>query len=236
MKIKVGMAKINKYAMQHCGDSFDIIERPYGGLSAVIADGQGNGLAAHHTSSWVVSKAASLIADGARDGAVARAVHDYLYAMKDKKVSCTLTLLSADLESETVVISRNSNCPTIVKTDEYLTIYDDEVSPIGVNRHMKPRVYELPFAPGMIVVSFTDGIAHAGKKYDGASMDMKKILAIIEDNAPEDCDFIAKSILEYALSLDREKAGDDMTVVAMGIAEAASDAPKIEQLSASYPF
>ena len=82
MKIKVGMAKINKYAMQHCGDSFDIIERPYGGLSAVIADGQGNGLAAHHTSSWVVNKAASLIADGARDGAVARAVHDYLYAMQ----------------------------------------------------------------------------------------------------------------------------------------------------------
>ena len=68
------------------------------------------------------------------------------------------------------------------------------------------------------------------------AMDMKKVIAIIEDNPPEDCDFIAKSILEYALSLDREKAGDDMTVVAMGIAEAASDAPKLEQLSASYPF
>lgn len=236
MKIKVGMAKINKYAMQHCGDSFDIAERPYGGLSAIIADGQGNGLAAHHTSSWVVNKAAALIADGARDGAVARAVHDYLYAMKDKKVSCTLTVLSADLESETVVISRNSNCPTIVKTDEYLTIYDDEVSPIGVNRHMKPLVYELPFSPGMIVVSYTDGIAHAGKKYDGAAMDMKKIVAIIEDNPAEDCDFIARSILEYALSLDKEKAGDDMTVVVMGISESPSEEPKIEQLSASYPF
>jgi len=64
----------------------------------------------------------------------------------------------------------------------------------------------------------------------------EEILAIIEDNAPEDCDFIAKSILEYALSLDKDKAGDDMTVVVMGIAEAAADAPKIEQLSASYPF
>ena len=180
MKIKVGMAKINKYAMQHCGDSFDIIERPYGGLSAVIADGQGNGLAAHHTSSWVVNKAASLIADGARDGAVARAVHDYLYAMKDKKVSCTLTLLSADLESETVVISRNSNCPTIVKTDEYLTIYDDEVSPIGVNRHMKPLVYELPFAHrgqcarGLrlhrqehLGIRALLGQGHGGRRYDG---------------------------------------------------------------------
>ena len=236
MKIRMGMAKINKYAMQHCGDSFDIVERPYGGLSAVIADGQGNGLAAHHTSSWVVNKAASLIADGARDGAVARAVHDYLYAMKDKKVSCTLTVLSADLESETVVISRNSNCPVIVKTEEYLTVYDDSVSPIGVNRHMKPLVYELPFSAGMVLVSYTDGIAHAGKKYTGSVMDMKKIISIIESSSPEDCDFIAKSILEYALLLDKEKAGDDMTVVAMGLAESSSELPKIEQLSASYPF
>ena len=41
MKIKVGMAKINKYAMQHCGDSFDIIERPYGGLSSPTGRGTG---------------------------------------------------------------------------------------------------------------------------------------------------------------------------------------------------
>ena len=147
-----------------------------------------------------------------------------------------MTVLSADLESETVVISRNSNCPVIVKTEEYLTVYDDSVSPIGVNRHMKPLVYELPFSAGMVLVSYTDGIAHAGKKYTGSVMDMKKIISIIESSSPEDCDFIAKSILEYALLLDKEKAGDDMTVVAMGLAESSSELPKIEQLSASYPF
>ena len=65
---------------------------------------------------------------------------------------------------------------------------------------------------------------------------MKKIISIIESSSPEDCDFIAKSILEYALLLDKEKAGDDMTVVAMGLAESSSELPKIEQLSASYPF
>ena len=116
MEIKIGLAKTAKYANEYCGDSCDLAERPHGGISAIIADGQGNGLAAHHTSNWVVSKAVSLINDGARDGAVARAVHDYLYAMKDRKVSCTLTVVSADLETETVVISRNSNCPTIVVT------------------------------------------------------------------------------------------------------------------------
>ena len=80
MEIKVGIAKTSKYAMEVCGDTCDIVERPYGGISVIIADGQGNGVAAHHTSSWVVNKAVSLISDGARDGAVARAVHDYLYA------------------------------------------------------------------------------------------------------------------------------------------------------------
>ena len=128
MEIKIGIAKTKKYAVSHSGDCCEIAERPHGGISAVLADGQGSGLSAHHTSSWVVNKAVSLIMDGARDGAVARAVHDYLYAMKDRKVSCTLTVLSADLETETIVISRNSNCPVIVKTEEYLSIYDEEVA------------------------------------------------------------------------------------------------------------
>ena len=236
MEIKIGIARTTKYAMDYCGDSCDIAERPHGGVSAIIADGQGNGLAAHHTSSWVVNKAVSLITDAARDGAVARAVHDYLYAMKDKKVSCTLTVLSADLESETLVISRNSNCPVIVKTEEYETVYDDNVEPIGVHRHMKPLMYELPFEPGMIVVSYTDGIQAAGRKRGGPQADFEKIMAIIRDNTAEDVEFIAKSIIEYALEMDKNQAGDDMTVVVVGLAPSVEDGPKVERISVAYPF
>lgn len=236
MEVKIGLAKTAKYATGICGDSCDIAERPHGGVSAIIADGQGNGLAAHHTSSWVVNKAVSLISDGARDGAVARAVHDYLYAMKDKKVSCTLTVLSADLDTETLVISRNSNCPVIVKTEEYETVYDEDVSPIGVNRHMKPLMYELPLTPGLVVVSYTDGIAHAGRKRTGQAADFEKILEIVRKNGPEDAAYIAKSIMEYALSLDQEKASDDMTVVVMGITGGSPSEPKIEQFEVTYPY
>ena len=235
MEIKIGLAKTAKYANEYCGDSCDLAERPHGGISAIIADGQGNGLAAHHTSNWVVSKAVSLINDGARDGAVARAVHDYLYAMKDRKVSCTLTVVSADLESETIVISRNSNCPTIVVTPDYETVYDEDVEPIGVHRHMKPRMYELPLTPGMLVVSYTDGIAHAGRKRTGRPADFEKIMAYVRENTPDDVDFIARSILEYALALDDNKAADDMTVVVLGVAEGREGAPKIEELKAIYP-
>ncbi len=235
MEVKIGLAKTTKYAMSHCGDSCDIAERPHGGISAIIADGQGNGLAAHHTSSWVVNKAVSLISDGARDGAVARAVHDYLYAMKDRKVSCTLTMVSADFETETMVISRNSNCPVIVKTEDYETVYNEDVNPIGVHRHMKPLIYELPFSPGMLVVSYTDGISHAGKKRLGREADFEKILAIVRENKAEDAAFIARSIMEYALSLDNEQASDDMTVVVMGLAEKTEPTPKVEQIEVTYP-
>lgn len=236
MEVKIGIAKTSKYAMAYCGDSCDVAERPHGGISAIIADGQGNGLAAHHTSGWVVNKAVSLIGDGARDGAVARAVHDYLYVMKDKKVSCTLTVISADSETETVVISRNSNCPVIVKTDEYLSVYDETVSPIGVNRHMKPLMYEIPFSPGMIIVSYTDGIQAAGKKRSGKHLDFDKILALVKENTAEECDYIARSILEYALELDNGQAGDDMTVVVMGICAGNPDRPKVEELGVTYPL
>lgn len=236
MEIKVGIARTSKYAMDYCGDSCDIAERPHGGISAVIADGQGNGLAAHHTSSWVVNKAVSLIADGTRDGAVARAVHDYLYAMKDRKVSCTLTVLSAEVETETVVISRNSNCPVIVWTEEYETVYDEAVGPIGVNRHMKPLMYQVPFAPGMMVVSYTDGVQAAGKKRGGTTVDFEKIMKIIRENHASEAEYVARNILEYALELDHAQAGDDMTVVVLGIVGEMPPGPKIEQWAASYPY
>ena len=236
MEIKIGLARTAKYATEVCGDTCDVIERPHGGLSAVIADGQGNGLSAHHTSSWVVNKATQLIADGARDGAVARAVHDYLYAMKDKKVSCTLTVVSADLDTGTAVISRNSNCPVIVRTEEYESVYDESVEPIGVNRHMKPLMYEIPLEAGMLIVSYTDGIAHAGKKRTGHPADFRKILEIIRQNPAEDVSFIARSIMDYALTLDADKASDDMTVLVMGVTEESSETPKIEQMEISYPY
>ena len=167
---------------------------------------------------------------------MARAVHDYLYAMKDRKVSCTLTVLSAEVETETVVISRNSNCPVIVWTEEYETVYDEAVGPIGVNRHMKPLMYQVPFAPGMMVVSYTDGVQAAGKKRGRTTVDFEKIMKIIRENHASEAEYVARSILEYALELDHAQAGDDMTVVVLGIVGEMPPGPKIEQWAASYPY
>lgn len=233
MEVKIGIAKTNKYAISECGDSVELAERPRGGISVILADGQGSGKSAKITSSLVVNKAAALIAEGTRDGAVARAVHDYLYTMKDGKVSSTMNILSSDLDTETVLFSRNGNCPVIVKWQYGIDFYDQDVNPIGVHKRMKPLMHEMPLEVGMILVTYSDGIQAAGRKR-GRIFNTDFLHKLLVDNQPQDATYIAESLLEHALELDESRAGDDMTVVVMGISDTDSY-NKIRRISVSFP-
>lgn len=234
MEIKIGIAKTTKYAVAVSGDSVEVTERPQGGVSVILADGQGSGRSAQLTSKMVVAKAAALIAEGVRDGAVARTVHDYLYMFKDGKVSATLTLMSIDLDSQTLVFCRNSNCPVLVRQDYGIDVYDEEVSSIGVHKRMKPLTVQLPLQEGVIAVTYTDGIQHAGRKR-GAEMDVAQLMKIIEKSKPEDVENIAQSILDQALRLDKEMPGDDMTVVVMSICPKEAQDLSVRRMVFSLP-
>jgi len=43
MEICVGISKVSKYAVSDSGDTAEVVERPNGGLSVVLADGQSSG-------------------------------------------------------------------------------------------------------------------------------------------------------------------------------------------------
>lgn len=233
MEIKIAIAKTNKYAVSESGDSIEIAERPNGGITAILADGQGSGKSAKTISTLVVNKAAALVADGARDGAVARAVHDYLYAARNGKVSAELTLLSADLDSCTLVISRNTECPVIVRNEYGIVSYDDPVQPIGVHKKMKPWTLEMDMGDGMIIVTYSDGIASAGKK-QGKLLEGEKLEQLIITADCDNVEDLAEEILQYALSLDHDRPGDDMTIMVMSVS-AREREPKIQRMQVAYP-
>ena len=73
MEVQIGVAKINKYATSESGDTLEVVERPGGGVSIVLADGQRSGKSAKRISNMVGRKVISLLAEGVRDGAAARA-------------------------------------------------------------------------------------------------------------------------------------------------------------------
>ena len=180
LDIQVAVAKIGKYATSESGDTLEMIERPHGGLSLVLADGQRSGKAAKRISNIVVRKAISLLADGVRDGAVARAAHDYLRTMRGGKVSATLNIVSIDLETETLVISRNSHCAAMVSSGSEISVLQEPSDAVGIRSWTKPVITELPLVADTYILVYTDGLAHAGRRY-GQSIDVIRLFRELLD-------------------------------------------------------
>lgn len=215
MHLDVAVAKIRKYATPESGDTIEMIERPGGGLSFVVVDGQRSGKSAKAISNIVARKAVSLLAEGVRDGAAARAAHDYLYTHRSGKVSATLNIVSVDLESRTLVLSRNNHCPIIVCQCGELTLFDEPSQPVGVRRGTKPVIHELPLAPGTTVVIYTDGLAVAGER-TGRLLDVPQLVRELigqQLNAEE----LAQTLLSRAVAADDQRPADDISILVLTV-------------------
>jgi len=222
MEILISVAKINKYASPESGDTVEVIERPNGGMSVVLADGQSSGRGAKQISNLVVRKVISLLSEGVRDGAAARAASDSLFTERKGKVSSTLNILSVDMQTSTLVITRNNPAPVVIATDEQIRLLDEDCKPIGLYRDTRPLISELPLEAGLTIVMFTDGLVHAGTRY-GEAMDFITCLqAIIEDENPHPQE-IADSLLAHALQLDEGRPVDDISVVVLQVTSQEGD-------------
>jgi serine phosphatase RsbU (regulator of sigma subunit) len=241
VEVQVAVAKVAKYATGESGDTVEMIERPHGGLSFVMVDGQRSGRSAKAISNLVARKAISLLAEGVRDGAAARAAHDYLYTYRGGKVLATLNILSVDMVSRTIVLSRNSHCPTLVVTNEGLRILDEPSRPVGVHRGTKPLVTELPLQAATTVVLFTDGLLDAGRRY-GQSLDIADAVQAMCNDQGCDARSIADQLLAQALQLDQGRAGDDITVLVLAVrARCDDDRPAlsgvdVRRMSVTFPL
>jgi serine phosphatase RsbU (regulator of sigma subunit) len=233
MEIKIAVSKTKKYATRTSGDTVEIIERPNGGVSVVMADGQSSGKGAKWGSSFVVRKVISLLADGVRDGAAARAASDALYTERNGKVSATLNMLSADLQTNTLVITRNNPAPALLARDEEITVLDEVSKPIGLYRGTRPIITEVDLAACLTVVIFTDGITHAGTR-TGQSLDPVSCLQSMLDNCEPQPEEIADALLEYALHLDQGRPIDDTSVVVLRVMP--GEGSKIRRMMVELPL
>jgi serine phosphatase RsbU (regulator of sigma subunit) len=232
-EIQIAVAKTNKYASSESGDTVELVERPTGGLSVVLVDGQGSGQAAKTLSLLVSAKAVSLLKDGARDGAVARVVHDHLHSFRHGRVSATLEILSVDLVTKTVVSSRNSHTPLLLWQNGCYELRRSESSAIGPRRHTRPAVNEFVAEPGLRVAIFSDGVISAGER-QGCLFDP---LAFANASLTGDltAQEMADAILAAALAADQGRANDDMSVVTLALGPR-REYPHIRRMSVILPL
>lgn len=222
MEVQIAVAKINKYAVSESGDTLEVVERPNGGLSIVLADGQSSGRGAKAVSQMVVRKVIGLLAEGVRDGAAARAASDALFTDKSGKVSCTLNIVSVDLATNTIVLTRNNPSSfAICRNGQADCVSTDSVS-LGTARDTRPVISEINIETGLIIVVHTDGLDHAGKRR-GQPMEICMVIqSMLEDQDPSP-QSIADELLAHAISLDEGRPADDISVVVLKVSPRVGD-------------
>jgi serine phosphatase RsbU (regulator of sigma subunit) len=233
MEVQIAVTKINKYASSESGDTVEVIERPNGGLSVVLADGQSSGRGAKFISTLVVRKVITLLSEGVRDGAAARAASDYLYTERKGKVSSTLNVFSVDLQTGTLVITRNNPAPVLLAYGDQLRILGEESTPIGLYRDTRPWISEIPVEAGLTAVMFTDGMVHAGSR-TGETFDVVTVLQGLLDEEACAPEMIAEALLDMALRIDHGRPVDDISVVVLRVTN--NEAELVRRMSVRLPI
>ena len=233
MEVQIAVAKINKYAVSESGDTLEVVERPNGGVSVVLADGQSSGRGAKAVSMMVVRRVISLLAEGVRDGAAARAASDALYTDKQGKVSCTLNIASVDLHTNTIVLTRNNPASMAICRNGQVDCISTESTPLGTARDTRPVISEINIEPGLIIVIKTDGLEHAGKRR-GQPMEVCTVIQSMLDEQDPGTQAIADELLAYAVSLDEGRPVDDISVVVLKVIQRAGD--QVRRLTLRLPI
>lgn len=234
MEVQVAVSKIQKYATSESGDTVEVIERPNGGLSVVLADGQSSGRGAKRVSNLVVRKVIALLAEGVRDGAAARAASDYLYTERKGKVSATLNIFSVDMQTKTLVITRNNPAPVLLaRGGDHVMELAEPSLPIGLYRDTRPVINEVPLEIGLTAVMYTDGLVHAGSRY-GQNLEPLTILRDFMAREEPSPHLIADSLLDQAYQLDQTRPSDDISVVVLSVLEPVGD--EVRRMSVHLPI
>ncbi|NPV57415.1 MAG: SpoIIE family protein phosphatase [Anaerolineae bacterium] len=187
-----------------------------------MVDGRSSSHEAKQIAGRIARQVISLIADGVRDGAAARAASDQLFTDRDGNAAADLSILSPDLQTGTIVISRNSPTPIFVAQGDRIECIDNESPSIGTSRNIKPSITEISLLPGSTVVMYTDGVLNAGRSI-GIGLDICTLLEALLDEQEPTAQEIADTLLQEALRLENSTPQDDMSIVVLHLSHHMND-------------
>jgi len=233
VEVQIAVAKVNKYASSESGDTVEAVERPNGGVSVVLADGQTSGRGAKAVSMMVVRRVIGLLAEGVRDGAAARAASDALFTEKKGQVISTLNIASVDLHSGTIVLTRNNPAPMFLNRRDHTDCLGEESTPLGTSRDVRPVITEMEIESGLTIVISSDGLSHAGLRRGHAMDTCEVIQSLMEEQDPSPQE-LADSLLGHAVDLDDGRPADDISVLVLKVVP--RDGNQVRRMSIRLPI
>jgi serine phosphatase RsbU (regulator of sigma subunit) len=233
MEIKIAIAKIDKHGNSNSGDTVEVTERPNGGISIVMADGKIDNRDSKTISNLVTHRVIDQISQGVRDGASIRSAASSIFSEHQGRIQANLNVLSVDLQTDTIIISRNNPIPVFLITEERADCLSSESKPIGHVEEPTSSIVEIPIEPDMTVVIFSDGVYHAGRQ-DQATMDICSVLESLFDEQEPTARELADFLLNRAIRLDNGQPQDDMSIIILMVSFHTTD--PIRRMNISMPL
>ncbi len=222
MELKLAIVKIDKYGNENSGDTVEVIERLNGGISIVLGDGQIDGINKKSISNLVSHKVIEQISFGLNDGAAIRTASDIIFSEFNGRVQANMNVVSADLQTNRIIISRNSPVPIFLFDDDKVDCLSTPSEPIGGRENVKPSIIELQIEPDMAIVAFSDGVFNAGKN-QSQEVDICTVIESLIYDQNLSARQIAESLLSRAIRLDNDRPKDNMSVIVMMISHLSTD-------------
>lgn len=233
MEIKIAIAKIDKHGSSNSGDTVEMTERPNGGISIVMADGKIDSRDSKAISNMVTHRVIEQISQGVRDGASIRSAASSIFAEHKGRIEANLNVLSVDLQTDTIIISRNNPIPVFLISEEKADCLSSESKPIGFLEEVTSTIVEIPIKPEMAVVIFSDGVYYAGRQ-DESTMDICTTIETLFEEQEPTAKEIADFLLNRAIRLDNGKPQDDMSIIVLMVSFHPTDA--IRRMNISMPL
>ena len=219
MEIQAAIAKIDRYSFNEEGNKVEIIERPNGGISIVMAEGKLSGSRSKGVTMKAVHAVLNLIAEGVPDGASSRVVLQRIRDEHRERADVKLTILSCDLLSNTIVITKNNLVPVLIYEEgesRFLPLDEDSES-----HRYDPVVYQFEYKLDQTFILITEGVQNAGAHEDN-KIDLRTALGSIYDEDIDETSVqnVADYLLQQAIAYDSGRPRDDMTVVVLKVSPA----------------
>lgn len=218
MEIEAAISKIDRHASSEQGNKVEIIERPNGGISIIMAEGKLNGKRSKALTMKAVHDVLSEISDGLNDGASVRLVLTRIRNEHNEKAHVNISVISCDLQSGTIVITKNNSIPVLVYENgecRFLPLTNNS----EIDR-FDPVVYQFEFKPEQTFILISQGLQLAGNHYEN-TIDLTTAVDSIYDNDEEpNVQNVSDTLLKQAIAFDGGRPRDDMTVIVLKVSQA----------------
>lgn len=193
-----------------CGDYYRCFKDSFSRQVVLLSDGMGTGSRAAVDSAFTCETFSTLIKSGLDEKTAAAAVNCAMMMKSTDESFSTVDFLRLDPVLKTAQVFKCGAAPTFILKKRKISVIETESTPIGIldNVNMSHSSFEID--AGDIIILASDGVS--GDKFNWIFGELKSWNNL---NASA----LAKHILQCAADRKIGKRADDMTVIAVCIAE-----------------